>query len=610
MIKHDLDYCKTKVKDMVQASQDRVKVLTAMDKMAHNEWELPAPLAILPDIRKVIDTTPSDALTSASIALSSLMPRWNVLPHGRNLNELHRAQDLEQAIYFNYKMANRRMPGRVTLDKTVSGLRYDIIITRVDDLMFMLPKDKKSWSKQQKRAFRQGRFIVRVYSPYNIFYDMSSDGPSAVAHVETFPAWDIIRYWELYENEGSVKKAIQQMKDGIEGMKDPHIMQSYYMDDDYIRVWARVCNEFEDVNTSLNSDGDILIVDKENPLPFFPWTITVGGSQLEKNRLHQLTPLLAPLYHSGMWENSNIANSLVMSEQLRRVREVREVSITNNGDPVEVDRVDGNTAALRVGEDFKRLPPTQQDPANFNLLQLIGSAMNRTTGASILGDTATLKSNTPFATYQAMLQVAMGRLDLHKENLAQSYAADAIKFFEWADYTNIPMEAIRQETGRVGGMSLPRGEQFLVNRGGFDLDWMYNAVECEVTAKTPTDMAQQIDAAIKLMQFMGQSKRQSLEDIGKNNPDLIIAEGNEEKRRDALLAAELNEVAMRSQMQVEQEMAQAQAGQQAQGASGSLGGQTGVGAGVSTNAGAGPQAQPFNTRENITGQTYFEGQNG
>lgn len=610
--------------NLLDQYQDRNDVFGGMDAMARNDWQFDEDI---PDVRTVIDTTPSDALDSATTALSSLMPVFNVIPHGKNLNELERANSTEQVICYCFKEADRRGVGTVRRDVTISALRYDMICVMVEDLLHKFPKEKSKWSKQQKRAFRQGRFLIRVYNPSYIFPKISSAGLVGVLHAELFPADDAVKNWKLYEGNEEwwpkISEAVELIEEQAAAMEDPYFIQFYWMDDDKVRVWGKVVDGVQEI---VDSSGDIRLVDSDNELDFFPWVIRVGGSRLDTNRKYQVMPLLAKLFHSGTWENINLFGSLVFSEPIRRLREPKDVAKTTDGRLPNVDRSDGSTVGIRSNEDYTRLSPSQMDPEGPNVVEKLRASANRSTGASILGDTATLKSNTPFSTYQAMLQVALGMLDAFKENMENAYVDIVLKFFEWSEFTDRPIEGLRTKAySQSGAVIRGQGEELLMQKKDFDINWLYKAIECEVKSKTPTDYRQQIDAAQNLVAAFGYSKRQALEDIGKKNPDLILDEGRLELMQDAVFQNRLQEKAAEVQLRIQrkqmamqnefQMQAQAQMmaqqeemqGAQTQEMQGAMGGQGGFQGMGGPPPGPG-RADPFATREQITGQDYFAGQ--
>ena len=556
-----------KLREMQQDNYERNKLFRAIDKMVHNDWQLPEELDTIPDIRAVIDTTPSDALTSAAIALSTILPRFKLIPHGKSMSELKRSNDIEYALTNSFAGMNKRYRNYL-YDKVTSSLRYNMIVSYIDDMYF---KFNGVNDKRAKRAKRLGRFKGKVYPASRMYPIVDEDGVIDIGHIESFDAPSFIRKWRMEALADPARAPmINEALDDMElrlGGEMAQVQQMYYMDDEAVVVWARLTDsrQAEDV---LNPEYTLMY--ESNDLDFFPWSIEYGGSSIETSEKYKLNPLLAVLYHADSWENSNLVHSLGVSETIRRAREPRDVSFTRDGDAVRVDREDGNTIAMRTGENFVKLSPSQADPMIDSYMAMIRDQMARTTGASILGDTATLKSDTPFATYSAMLQVALGRLDTNREMIARSCVQDAQIMAEWVEHSGIGIEALRAEAGQYGAY----GEAAAMAPGTFDAEHLYEALSCDIKPKVPTDRQQDITAAIQLMTHFGYPQRQALEDVGIEQPELMMQEQRGELLDQTVLQNHLQELQAETQLMIERKMQEMQIELQSQMQQGAGGGET------------------------------------
>lgn len=541
MANRDLNWYRDKSEEMVQNDTDRNKLFANIDKIVEAEWTLPDKDDT---IREIVDTTGIDALNAGATALSSLTPRLTVLPpQTKNDYEIERLNRLEQCLSWNFGRSDRRGDGSVMYDLALSSLTYGMQVAHVDDLAWLLPSDHSKWSKGQRRAWRRGRFLVTPYHPAGVHTDGSDDG--ALLHVENFKIKTLMQYWELskdHEDYGPmITAALAELKAIYDDDPNAYVMQFYYRDDDRIVVRARQAESEEREDSNLS--GDITILDKENKLPFSPWAIRMGGSRLKASSQWRVNPMLATLAISGSWENINMANTLVFSEMFKRISGPRDVAyLEDPNKPLNVDYKNGATVKLNSREKFERLTPPLIDENAIAFIRKLEATIDRNTGVSMLGN-VNASANTPFATYQAQLQVALSKLDVHLK-MGEFQVGDITTIYcYWADYDKTPLEAYTS------------GGALAIHPKEIDLDKLFILVK--IKPKTPTDYQQQILAAVQGITHLGLSKRQAWEDLGRDNPDMILEEGYQEKLNDSELQNYLAEQSAKVQAMIQIETARA-----------------------------------------------------
>lgn len=650
-MKQTISEIKAYEQDLIEKDKGRDRLFHALWNMSHLNWDFdPKDKAKMPNVRTLVDASPADALNNASIALSNTVPRWSVAPYGTSLFELLRTEKMEHCLATQFRKMNNRGVGTLLFDKMRSSILFDMIVTRIDDLEFQF-KGVKKLSNLQKRVRSQGRFLGQVFDPRTIHVETSMGTFVTLLHVENRRAWDVYQYWKLYENNSTeegkrVAEALRKMelifkesKDYrklrftmLEFVSDDRILKHGYFSQATSAQSSETFNVFSADGVDLSHQAaptrtvvseiqsgknDIVFADEENKLGFMNWSVRIGGTRMESDPAYQVNPMLAPLHWGNSWETVNILRSLVMSEPISRMFEAHQFQASSDGQ--RLPESDDGVIVGRRGDDVRNLPPAPLDPQAANVVQALQAEIVRTTGANVLSD-VTSAATTPFATLNAMIQVAMSRLDINRRDGALSCADDALLMLRWVDVTKVPLMSYRREPKSISSMQqmlmMQAGEQVLITADDFDAD------QCEITVdikpKTPTDYQQQILSAIQLHDKMQVPYEYLLETLGFENIPLL---------RNQWKAEQINQMELQTQIQIMAQQAaqeaQNQTGQQpgpqqgggepmtqmplpgaegiSQSAMGALGGGPGMNPAM---GGTAPQAfAPGMTREAVSGST-------
>jgi len=599
MSKKDIDYIRGYERDLIDKDQRKIQLQTAMWNMVFLNWDFAAQdKAKMPNVRTLIDTTPSDALRNASIALSNTIPRWDVSPYSASLREFERTEKLEHCLEFNFRKMNQRGIGTLLYDKMCSSLLYDEIITRIDDLEFQY-KGVKKLSPLQKRIRSQGRFLGQVFDPRTIHVETGMGTFTALLHVENMRAIDVYNYWKLYEHnetkEGrQVAEALRKMDEQfggntqkqINGMR--FIMYEFVNDVQILKhghfYGTSDSNVSHVVESQTGSKTDIIFADEENTLGFINWSFRRGGNRMESQPEYQINPMLAPLHWGNSWETLNVIQSLVLSEPIKRMFEVHQFQQSIDGN--RLPESDDGVVVGNRGDEVRNLPPAQLDPTALSIVEALKSSLSRTTGANILSDINAAK-NTPFATLNAQIQIALSRLDINRRDGALSCADDAMIMLRWVEKTKVPLRSQRAKNSRVStggyGTDLKKGDAVFITADDFDTD------ECEIMVdikpKTPTDYQQQIISAIQLHDKLRVPYAHLLETLGFENTELLNNQYEDELFNDAEVQAAVQNIAFQEQMKQQQAMqAQQQQGQQPPPPQEAMTGMPSAGGGISQSA--------------------------
>jgi hypothetical protein len=614
------------VDELEEEFKPRNRLFDEIDKMVRPEWALPDEFtSVIKDVMAVVDTAPSDAINSGAIALSGSLPTFSVTPFMANVAEYDRAQSLEDNLAYHFDRTNRRGNGTLMYDVAESSLKYNTICVRIDDLLHIFPKDQRKWTPLQRRAWAYGRFLALAFNPKDVYYLESYNTVSTVAHRQTFKIKALLDHWSLYENNNTdegrrVSAALSRLRSDLDllasrknfNLKNVSFTQTYCIDDEKLMVWGAVT---DGEGEPIKDMADYVFADQKNEYGFIPWSIRVAGSRLEESIEYRVNPLLGPLYWSQSWDKLNLAKSIIYSEPIRRARNPRGVSITQSGDAPNVDYENGNEINLRVGEDYKPFQPITMDENALAVISALEGAMIRTTGASVLNDTTKISSNTPFATYSAMIKVALSRLDKQRDIMAQTCTDIACMFLWWVDKVKVPLTSYSTYDKQYrSGTVLQRGTKIETTDDDFDLNHL--GIDSKVIPMTVTDEMEQLNKAVILSTKLNVPVSQALEEIGYKNVGLMYELWAREFLRNAELQAQaqgmLAEATTRAQLSVQQSMQQPQPGAEgeapgmmgaeegmSQTAFGAMGGSEGFNpafAGNSPSIGA-----PSMTREAITG---------
>lgn len=634
-MKQTFDYIRGYERDLIAKDAKRNQLFNALWNMVYLVWDfLPEHKAKMKNVRTLVDTSPSDAVGNASIALSNTVPRWSVSPYGSSLYEYLRTEKLEHCLSSQFRKMNSRGVGTLLYDKMRSSIMYDMIVTRIDDLEFQF-KGIKKLSPLQKRIRGQGRFLGQVFDPRTIHIETSMGTFVSLLHVENMRAMDVYKYWQLYENNETdagkrVGAALRKMeaefrKSPPEQANNLRFVMYEFINDDQILKHGYFTNsastDIIDVGRSLEGGpNDYIFADEENRLGFINWSVRAGGTRMESEPAYQVNPMLAPLHWGNTWETLNVVRSLVMSEPIKRMFEAHQFQSSADGQ--RLPESDDGVIVGRRGDEAHPLPPAQLDPNAVNIVEALKQELTRTTGANVLAD-VTRAGTTPFATLNAMIQVAMSRLDVNRRDGALSCADDALLMLRWVDLTKVPLMSYRQTPKNMNiagaNVMMNAGEQVVISAEDFDTDQIELSVD--IKPKTPTDYQQQILTAIQLHDKMQVPYEYLLETLGFENVPLLRnqfkAESMDQSEFQTQLQLAAQQAAMQAQQeqQAQQQQQQAQAGPNgepmtsmpnagggiSQSAMGALGGGQGMNPAM---MGTSPQQfAPGMTREAISGQT-------
>lgn len=614
----NLDWYKGLHSEMIDDDKSRNELFFAIDDMFHGVIELPPQLKEMDDIRLVKDSTPHDALYNGATFLANSKVRFEITPLGPNPQEIEKANMMEEAIGWHWNRANMRGGTRKIYDIAHSALRYDLCVTRVDDLMHWLPKDEKKWTKANRRAMRGGRFPITIKPPHGMHFRTSAMGGfHCILSAQVTSLVDVIDYYESIagtNDEGKrIKAVIEKIKAEHEDWQSLNFLLKDHTDDEKRLSYGHITDLDGFTFDDDEGKSDYVFIDTENKMPFMNYTVRGGASEAEPDPAFKYHPMLASAHWHGLWADSVLAKSLTFSDIIRRVREPRDFYVGSGTDQVPPDDGSGGAKALPPGVQIQRPGPTQLDPQSFQVIADYSNSLNKTTGTSILGNLNQIAGSTPFSSINAQIQLAEGNMNPQRNIIQDTISDIAYLMCEWTKFTKKPLQSWRDQSYKMGEKMMPRGQEIQISDKDYDLNRLF--IKCTITPETPTDQTQRINNA-RLMVEMGLSKRDALESLSVPHPETQMDESSKEKIKEGAVQAEISRMVAEAQsdvqvaaqakmMQMQQQQAQQQQEQAQPQGQPPTPQDAAQGAGFDpSQGGQSPmQAAPGMGREQMTGQT-------
>lgn len=506
----DQSYIKHLSRDMIDANQERNRMLAAMDGYYQGKWELPQPLARLQHIHKVVTTDPHDAVRAGTRVLSALTPNIKIAPLINNEANRVKANEWEQVLKWHFINASMRRRATVLSDMVMSALLYDMVAVQVSYLPYQAKVEKmlKLDSPNYKMRMRNGPFVITVHNPQNVYAIDSAVGLDGVLTVR------LMRTHEVYSEWGDKAGELRQKVGDSSDTQMEWVTVFDYWDNQQRYVWGIPGQTSYMMHPNAEGGVDIL-PPEEHGLGWIPWVVRQGGTTLFNSNEHRLNPMLYSVYQSGQWETQNIAETLAVSEVISYASAPRGVVSGPSPDGVVRDFGEpGNMIWEMPGHQYRPEQPPQIDSGLFTIVDRVGNRIDKSTVARILQN-ADIAPNTAFSTLNLATQTALGSLKPYK-HLTEVAVGDVI--------TNMLLW-IQQDGNSVTGYGSDKefsGQQITINPDEIDPSSLY--IDVSLDPDVPTDRLQRINAG-RILQSMGVSVKRSLEEAGITDPEQAIQEG-------------------------------------------------------------------------------------
>lgn len=475
--------------DLIEADEDNVKMMRAMDNMWQMRWELPGQISELNWVRKKVSSDPHDAVRAATRVLATVMPKLRMTPLASNAPTRDRTDELERALMWHLALAfNRRgNPLRTILWQAIM---YDKICAQV----VHLPNQQKAMGTFQeekhrlKFAKRFGDFAVIMRDPKCVHAEWSDWMLERVVYGNLTTLGSLKSFWgekaDALRTEARKKKL--RNKDWIT-VYDYQDLKNRY-------VWCYPVGDSGMVNA--NDDNQIDILNEKNDLNFLPWAIKEGGEEL--------VSMLYSIWKAGQWDDQNVMGSINISEVIAYFASARWIE-TGPGES-EIDYGEpGRKVKVPPGTDLEQAPPIPMDPNLLAMVDRLQAEIAKGTIPNVI-TMGEIPAGAAYATVNLATQSGVKAVNPYKE-LAEDALAEIIRIMlYWIDYTG--EEIVAYPTAEGGETN----ERIGVGPGDFDPEQLY--LEVELTADVPTDRLQRMNAAVMGRDKLNMSVRTSHEGVG------------------------------------------------------------------------------------------------
>jgi hypothetical protein len=531
--------------DKMMADVDALhKMYRAMDRYFRNDWKLPPEMAGKQWTYKSVDTSPHNALNTATKVLSAEKPKIKILPAGPDPDDKAKANKMERGLLWELLKANKRARSRIVPDVSRSALRYDRVCIQVihlphhyDSIEAAVNESSSSDEVKmqklsdlaitRKAALRLGNYAINVRNPQNVFTNHTPMGLEAVMLVQVMTGKEIFDTWG--------EKASFLVTDDVEWQSQKWNLVDY-SDHVHRMVWV-----VAEQASSVVDESKILIQGRHG-LPFIPWVDRVGGTGLDDEAEYQCKPFLESIYRSKSWEATNVIRTLGLSEVIKYAGAPRSKSKTSHGGGVKVQYGgDGSQINLKTGEEWDPIPPPAIDTALMQWFDRFKNELNAQTSVQVLAD-LNFPAGTAYATINAVLQTAIASLQPYKM-LAEMALADMFEIMLWwVDFTGVPIQSFGLSKG-------DEGTHYDITKEDFSVESLYLTVE--LNASAPTDRTERINAGVMLYKNLPVAAEEVLSDIGYADPLKVMRDRSMEEMVNNETSLQIQQRQQEAQLQMQ-----------------------------------------------------------
>jgi hypothetical protein len=253
----------------------------------------------------------------------------------------------------------------------------------------------------------------------------------------------------------------------------------------------------------------------------------------------------------------------MLSLTMARAAEPTIKSQTPTGDGVDIDATEAlGQFKLRPGEEMTKLPPSEIGQSIQGMYSLLGGEMETAAGINLL-QMNSMPSGMAFATYNALLQSAMGSINPHKQTAELAIADIFCIMAEWIRYSGSPLISYddRKSNLRLGMPTYGTQEvvtvDMLPERRDFNPD-------VKLTEYIPSDEMGKINAMVMLVKNLNYPIARALETIDVADPKIALEEWGMEQMSQAEIMEAVKNLQFDAEMERQQKQLQIQQMQAAQ----------------------------------------------
>lgn len=525
--------------ELIRRDEKRDQFFESVDRIFHMDWSLPEPLKSqqMPWLTESVSPSAHVSIMGGVRIMSSVRPRVTVQPADDGIESKAKAGEWERALLNCLDDVSRRRNFPIVSELMLSALLYMETCAQVVHLPTQIESVKALGgdTNRYEAMLRRGPFAVTVRNPRTVHAEYSDLMPEAVLHVVKKKPKEITDFWG--------KRA-----DFLKGSKLKEV--TLY---DYVDLAERMVLVDTSGSPHPGREGQV-ILHADWEYPYLPWACRIGGTGLWSEPDKQRLAMLYAAYRGNIWNNENIARTLLFSEAITFFGQPRNVFESATRDHPVIDYTNP-TMELRLmpGEKWNANLSRGLDPGMQQTLGMFGKDMQTTTLSEILTNPGELPSGVAFATVNLASQSARAVLEPAKE-MVQWALADIFELklncihYSGKDYST-------RERSR--GQGTAYGKQYVIKPG--DIDPTNIHIEVELTPDLPTDRLQRMNTAILGVRERILSRERARDEVG------IMDSAREQELiwSEQLLDHELQMELEKEKQQMTQELAMQQAAEQA-----------------------------------------------
>ncbi len=543
MAQKGIPYYRDLWREMIVNDKAKIDHFVEIDDAIEFGYVLPDALREMKWMRNIQSTLPVQVIVVGAKTLATIEPTVFIQPLNANAGTIKLANDREQNILWQFQQMEKRHKHGFINEIVESALKYDSIASFTVPTDWQIKGQKGSIPSRYKAALNQGGFITTVENPKDIHARFSPLGLDMVLNSKIMRARDAALFY-----------GVEKLLTDVEGEDEEMFVAVYdYWDYDKRVLWISDASD----SASLIEPGKngYKVFNEKMKLPFLPWTIVEGGSNLATRTDHKIRPLLGPVVHSKQLELSNLIQSMAFSEVTGYAAAPRYLFTSHSGETFILNYGDINKIAnLKPGETLERLEPPAIDGNLLLMYDRIEAAFNKLTGLRAIADLDS-PSGTAFATVNAQIKVATTALDPPKKLSERALSGIAEIILRWTAHTGDDLVG-------YGTRDRNLGVEFRTPSNQVDPKEIY--INVTLSHHIPTDELQQINAVTILMNEVGISFIDAATRLNISNPEELLARKRQEDLDSAMLAIAIKEMNAESDLKIQAQQMQLQMGMQQQ----------------------------------------------
>lgn len=572
------------------------------ERVSQLDYTLPEPLDMLKWVVPYRSTLPYDSLRGGTKALTNLAIRPKIHPitvhkaisDDKTMNAQALANTWETVLQWEFGRATRRT---ANFNPSViwNALVYDELAAQVIHLPTQI-KALKAFgldTKRQEAALRHGKYAIKLVDVKGLSARYSDYMLEEVLHVTQMTAQQIVDFF----GRATAKAVYRRIQEDVTHATRPYLVCDYTSLDAHA-LWV---SEGEGISKERIVQGDELFT-MDNPDPFVPWAIKIGGTVTERDPAHQRKPLLYPVVMAEKWLHTNILGTLGLSQGIAEANSPVHHVGGSGAQNVLIDHSEpGGVIFTQQHQIYEKVRRENLDPALRELLIRYEAEMTRSTLPSVLMSAEAMPGES-YSGFNLRVQTAIGSL--------MPYKTLAERFHE--DIFNLMLLYAHYSGEDISGYESDSNKEWVIRSA--DIDPNVIEMQVELASDVPVDRVQKIASAVQMAESLNYSPIKVLEYLGETNPHKALEEWIQWKFVEAKVGGRLQAIAAQESGALEkmaQQMAMAMleqmAAQQETAGGGGGGGAAGGGGETAERPGGRPPGEPIRA---MGGGATYEGATG